>query len=100
MLIRARAPLRLGFAGGGTDVSPYCDLHGGAILNATIDLYATSVLRPRDDGIVRFHAADRGSVFEARAAEQFPLEEPLVLHKATYNHIVKNHAGGKPLGWS
>lgn len=98
MLIRARAPLRLGFAGGGTDVSPYCDLHGGAILNATIDLYATAVLQPRGDGIVRFHAADRGSVFEARAAEQFPLEEPLVLHKATYNHIVKNHAGGKPLG--
>jgi D-glycero-alpha-D-manno-heptose-7-phosphate kinase len=97
MLIRSRAPLRLGFAGGGTDVSPYCDLHGGAILNATIDLYATSVLRPRTDGLVRFHAADRGTVFEAPAVSEFPIEEPLVLHKAMYNHIVKNHAGGRPL---
>lgn len=97
MLIRSRAPLRLGFAGGGTDVSPYCDLHGGAILNATIDLYATAVLRPRDDATVRFHAADRDGVFEAPAVPEFPLQDPLVLHKAAYNHIVKHHAGGRPL---
>ena len=97
MLFRSRAPLRLGFAGGGTDVSPYCELHGGAILNATIDLYATAVLRPRGDKLVRFHAPDRGEVFEARAVAAFPLEEPLVLHKATYNHVMRRYFAGQPL---
>lgn len=49
-LVRSRAPLRLSFAGGGTDVPPFPALEGGSVLSATIDRYAYCSLRPRNDG--------------------------------------------------
>ncbi len=95
--IRARAPLRLGLAGGGTDVSPYCDVHGGYILNATLDRYAYAVIRVLDGPFVRFVATDQQS------ESQFPYTEPLLLdgkldlHKAVYKEIIDNFNEGKPI---
>jgi D-glycero-alpha-D-manno-heptose-7-phosphate kinase len=88
----------LGFAGGGTDLSPFCDLHGGAILNATITLFATTVLQPSGDGRVRFAAIDREQSAEFDAAVALPLDGPLPLHCAVYNHIVREFCDGEPIG--
>ncbi len=97
MIIRARAPLRLGFAGGGTDVSPYCDTHGGFVLNATIDRYAYAVIKTLDESIVRFIATDQ-QVEKIRAISvPMELNGELDLHKAVYNHMILHYNDSQPI---
>jgi len=96
-VVRARAPLRLGLAGGGTDVSPYCDIHGGYVLNAAIDRYAYAVIKTLDEPVVRFVATDQ-QMEKVRPAEvPLPLNGKLDLHKAVYNRVVKDFNGGNPI---
>jgi D-glycero-alpha-D-manno-heptose-7-phosphate kinase len=97
MLIRTRAPLRLGLAGGGTDVSPYCDEFGGAILNATIDFYAYAALEPMDTGRVEFVSADLHESADYPAEPILASDGRLDLFKAVYNHVVRHYNQGKPL---
>ncbi len=97
MLIRSRAPLRLGLAGGGTDVSPYCDQFGGAILNATIDYYAYATLEPLDSSGVEFVSADLRQRAVYEAAPVLENDGCLDLFKAVYNHVVREFNGGAPL---
>jgi len=61
--IRAKAPLRLSFAGGGTDVSPFLEREGGCVLSATISRYSWGTLSPREDGQIHLESADLGALF-------------------------------------
>ena len=90
MKIRSKAPFRIGFAGGGTDVSPYSDNYGGAILNATISLYAYTTIIPRTDGKIIFRATDRGETLEYNTAKELPITGTLDLQVGVYNRIVKD----------
>lgn len=96
-IIRARAPLRLGLAGGGTDVSPYCDMHGGYVLNATIDRYAYAVIKTLNDQNVRFVATDQQAEKVKGIAEPLVLNGKLDLHKAVYSYMVRHFNGGRPI---
>lgn len=93
---RARVPLRLGLAGGGTDLSPYCDQYGGAVLNLTIDRFAFASILPREDELVVFEADDIG------ISETFSISEPLVAKKlvlfaAVYERMMRDFNGGRRL---
>jgi len=58
LIIRGKAPLRISFAGGGTDVSPYIEERGGIVLNTTVDKYAYATLITRDDEAINVKSLD------------------------------------------
>ena len=93
--IRARAPLRLGLAGGGTDVSPYSDTYGGCVLNVTIDRYALASVTLRDDGRVNFQASDLGRADEFDPSGGISLDEGLRLHRGVYRRMMEQFNGGR-----
>lgn len=97
LTIRARAPLRLGLAGGGTDVSPYCDIHGGYVLNAAIDRYAYAVIKTLSAPEVRFLASDQQMESVHAIGETLELNGKLDLHKTVYKHMVQHFNDGRPI---
>lgn len=90
MIIRSKAPLRIGLAGGGTDVSPYSDIYGGAILNATIDLYAYASLEPLPgENKIEFIIDGTDKKLTAVSQKELPLTEGFELFIGVYNRIIK-----------
>ena len=96
-IIRARAPLRLGLGGGGSDVSPYCDKYGGCVLNATIDRYAYAVIKPLKEPNVHFVATDQRNEETLAIGELLNLDGKLALHRAVYCEMIARFNGGQPI---
>lgn len=91
---RARAPLRLGLAGGGTDLSPYSDEYGGAVLNCTIDRYAFAFLQPRSDNRMVLKAKDLSAEESFDDPSQIAQSE-FALHRGVYQRIIRDFNGGQ-----
>lgn len=95
MIVRSRAPLRLGLAGGGSDLPAYYEKYGGAVLNATVDLYAYCTIEKLNDKII-FEAADLEIELEY-SVKPIISDSPLKLHQGIYNRIIRDYNHGKPL---
>ena len=88
MIIRSKAPLRLGLAGGGSDVSPYSDLYGGLILNATINLSAYCTIETTEGDMVRVDAYDADAHVDCPMG--LTLEGAPDLVRGVYNRVVSD----------
>lgn len=99
MIIRSKAPLRLGLAGGGSDVSPFSNLYGGLILNATINLYTHCTIEELSNGLISINAPDLSTFQEFNSSDCLPIDGTLDLHKGVYNRIIKEF-DLKPLSFS
>jgi len=99
MIIRSKTPLRLGLAGGGTDVSPFCDLYGGCVLNVTINMYSYCTIIPKNDGKITFIAPDRDVKLTIDSKAKIDIDNKLPLHCGIYNRIVKDFNNNIPLSF-
>jgi D-glycero-alpha-D-manno-heptose-7-phosphate kinase len=97
---RARAPLRLGLAGGGTDLPVYANRFGGACLNATINMYAFASIHPRSDGRIELISTDFGRSTVLESAAVLPTDGDFALLKGVYNRVVRDFSGGEPLSFT
>jgi D-glycero-alpha-D-manno-heptose-7-phosphate kinase len=82
LIIRAKAPVRISLAGGGTDVSPYIEEKGGIVINATINKYAYVTLVPRNDTKVKITSLDYKNGFELDLGDELVYDGNLDLVKA------------------
>lgn len=89
-LIRARAPLRVSLAGGGTDVPPYPQEHGGAVLSMTINKYAYVSLERREDFVIEAYSLDYGIKLSYNVGQEPPIDGNLDLLKATTKRLQLN----------
>ena len=95
--IRSRVPLRLGLAGGGTDISHYSEIYGGAVLNCTIDRYAYASISPSVDHKIAFRARDLSTDELHDVVPAIAPTSGLLLHRGVYNRMVREFCGGEPL---
>ncbi len=94
MIVRSKAPLRISFCGGGTDVSPYMDERGGVVLSATVDKYAYGSLRLREDQNITVQSLDYDIVAKYGSDDDLEYNGELDLVKAVLRNLWKANGQG------
>jgi D-glycero-alpha-D-manno-heptose-7-phosphate kinase len=88
-IVTARAPARVSFGGGGTDLAAYYARFGGFVVSAAITRYAHVVARPTPDGMTRIHSLDYGISETLPPSAYHDIAPPLELPKAVMAWFVE-----------
>ncbi len=95
MIIKSRAPVRISYGGGGTDVSPYTEDHGGVALNVTINKYVSGSLELSPDNRIILHSYDYNKTICLDNGDELKYNNELDLLKAVVKHSHKSKKGLK-----
>lgn len=93
-IVKSKVPLRLGLAGGGTDVAPYSDIYGGAVLNATISMYTSSCIEELGDQEIVFESFDKGVRIICQGTDLSRADAVIPLHSAVYREMIDRFNDG------
>ncbi len=96
-MVKSRAPLRLGLAGGGTDIKSYSDKYGGSVLNVTIQKYIYCTIENNSDNKITLISIDKDVCSTHDLSKELSIQDGLILHKAVYNYVIKNYNDGNPI---
>jgi len=87
VLIRGKAPLRVSFSGGGSDVSPYCDENGGCVLSTTIAMHAMGSLEVRNDSQVSIFSVDYDELVRYELGSEINVGDKLSFLRAVIKRL-------------
>jgi D-glycero-alpha-D-manno-heptose-7-phosphate kinase len=86
MLI-ARAPVRVSFFGGGTDLPAYYERHGGALISTTIDRYVYVIVNSSEGRALQITSSDYRQFYRHQPGEPLLWDGNLSLPKAVLQHF-------------
>jgi len=89
--VRSKAPLRIGLAGGGTDLDAYCNIYKGNVLNTTISLYTYCFMNENDSEVISFKSQDLNQSFDFKVGEDLKIDGEMILYKAIYCHLLNKY---------
>jgi len=91
--VHSQAPVRISFAGGGTDVSPFPELYGGMVVNATISTFMRATLRLRHDSRIVIRANTRPEPIEYPSLRDMRFDRRLDFVKAIAKAMYRREEG-------
>jgi len=80
--VQSKAPVRVSFGGGGSDLTHFFENDPGAVINTTISLYSHCTLKKRFDNKINIHSLDLEDSLEAN-----DLEDALEMPKKNFGLI-------------